>query len=67
MEYGYTRVSTREQNEERQRIALTEWGIEPRRIYTDKQSGKDFNRTQYQRMLRKLRCGEETGGLSPDL
>ena len=58
MNFGYIRVSTREQNDDRQRIALTEWGIEPRRIYTDKQSGKDFNRTQYQRMLRKLHDGD---------
>mgnify|MGYP002622590061 CR=1 FL=1 len=55
MEYGYIRVSTREQNEDRQVIALTEWGIDAKRIYLDKQSGKDFNRPQYKRLLRRLR------------
>ncbi|MBQ3261540.1 MAG: recombinase family protein [Oscillospiraceae bacterium] len=55
MEYGYIRVSTREQNEERQVIALREWGIPPNRIYMDKQSGKDFDRPQYRRLLRRLK------------
>ena len=58
MEYGYTRVSTREQNEERQLIALREWGIPPNRIFVDKQSGKDFERTQYRRMIRRLARGD---------
>ena len=44
MEYGYVRVSTREQNEQRQMIAMKEYGVEEARIYTDKQSGKDFAR-----------------------
>lgn len=52
--YGYMRVSTREQNEERQRIALLEMGVPEKQIYIDKQSGKDFDRTQYKRLLRKL-------------
>lgn len=52
--YGYMRVSTREQNEERQRIALLEMGVPERRIYMDKQSGKNFDRAQYKRLLRKL-------------
>ena len=56
--YGYIRVSSRDQNEDRQRIAMRDAGVENARIYMDKQSGKDFNRTQYQRMLRKLRCGD---------
>lgn len=43
MEYGYIRVSTREQNEDRQVIALTDWGIDVEKIYLDKQSGKDFD------------------------
>lgn len=43
--YGYARVSTREQNEERQRIALLEMGVPEKQIYMDKQSGKDFDRT----------------------
>ena len=58
MNYGYARVSTREQNEDRQLIALRQWGIEPCRIYIDKQSGKDFNRPQYRKLLRKLKAGD---------
>ena len=53
--YGYIRVSTREQNEDRQLIALREIGVEEKNIYTDKQSGKDFNRPQYKKLLRKLK------------
>ena len=52
--YGYIRVSTREQNEERQRIALLEMGVPKERIYMDKLSGKDFERPQYKKLLRKL-------------
>lgn len=52
--YGYIRVSTREQNEDRQRIALLEMGVPEKNIYMDKQSGKDFNRPQYQKLLKKL-------------
>ena len=55
MEYGYARVSTREQNDERQRIALTAFGITPRAIFVDKQAGRDFDRTQYQRLMRRLK------------
>ena len=58
MNYGYVRVSTREQNVERQMIALREWGVEPGRIYLDKRSGKDFERVQYRRMIRKLKKGD---------
>lgn len=53
--YGYIRVSTREQNEDRQLIALREIGVEEQNIYTDKQSGKDFDRPQYKKLLRKLK------------
>ena len=53
MIYGYVRVSTREQNEERQVIAMRDFGVD--RIYMDKQSGKDFDRPQYQKLLRKLK------------
>lgn len=53
MTYGYVRVSTREQNEERQMIAMREFGVD--RIFLDKQSGKDFLRPQYQKLLRKLK------------
>ena len=42
MEYGYARVSTKEQNEQRQIIALEEFGLNLRQIFIDKQSGKDF-------------------------
>lgn len=58
MTYGYVRVSSRDQNESRQMIAMEERGVEPKRIYMDKQSGKDFNRPQYQKLLRKLRAGD---------
>ena len=57
MEYGYARVSMKEQNEERQRIALAEFGIVEQNIYTDKQSGKDFERTEYRRLLGKPKDG----------
>lgn len=53
--YGYIRVSSRDQNEDRQLIALTEVGIGKENIYLDKQSGKDFNRPQYMKLLRKLK------------
>lgn len=53
MIYGYVRVSTREQNEERQLIAMREFGVD--RVFTDKQSGKDFLRPEYQKLLRKLK------------
>ena len=55
MEYGYIRVSTREQNEQRQLNALREFGIGEKQIFMDKQSGKDFERPQYKRMVRKLK------------
>lgn len=58
MEYGYVRVSTKEQNELRQVIALREFGIEEKRIFMDKQSGKDFERANYKKMLRKLKSGD---------
>ena len=55
MEYGYARVSTKEQNELRQLIALREFGLTDRAIFVDKQSGKDFDRPQYKKLLKKLR------------
>lgn len=58
MEYGYVRVSTKEQNEQQQFIALREFGIDDRRIYMDKQSGKDFDRPNYKRLIRKLKSGD---------
>ena len=53
--YGYIRVSSRDQNEYRQLIALKEVGVPEKNIYLDKQSGKDFNRPQYRKLLRKLK------------
>lgn len=58
MEYGYIRVSTKDQNEDRQRIAMREAGIMERQMYMDKQSGKDFNRPAYKRLVRKLKKGD---------
>ena len=58
MEYGYARISTREQNEERQLIALREFGRNDGQIILDKQSGKDFDRRGYRRLLRKLKDGD---------
>ena len=57
-EYRYIRVSSRDQNEERQRIAMLEYGIPPENTVTDKQSGKNFNRPGYRRLLKKLRPGD---------
>lgn len=56
--YGYARVSTKDQNEARQMIAMHEFGIDDRHIFMDKQSGKDFNRPQYVRLIRKLKKGD---------
>ena len=56
--YGYIRVSTKEQNEERQRIALAEFSVPEENIFIDKLSGKDFNRPQYKKLMRKLRAGD---------
>ena len=58
MEYGYVRVSTKEQNEQRQMVALKEYGIAEKRIYMDKQSGKDFERPNYKRLIRKIKSGD---------
>ena len=52
--YGYVRVSTREQNEARQFIAMEEFGVIPENIFLDKQSGKDFNRPKYKMLLARL-------------
>ena len=53
--YGYIRVSTREQNEDRQVIALREVDVPEQNIFIDKQSGKDFDRPQYKKLLRKMK------------
>ncbi len=57
--YGYIRVSSTDQNEIRQRIALEQQGISSGHIFMDKMSGKDFQRPQYQAMLKKLRPGDQ--------
>ena len=56
--YGYVRVSTREQNEGRQIIAMKEFGVAAEHIVLDKQSGKDFDRPGYRRLMRKLKAGD---------
>ena len=53
--WGYARVSSREQNEDRQVIALKEMGVPEQNIFVDKQSGKDFNRPQYKRLMRRIK------------
>ena len=53
--YGYIRVSTKEQNEDRQILALKELSIPEKNLFMDKQSGKNFERPQYQKMVRKLK------------
>ena len=56
--YGYVRVSSQDQNEDRQMIAMHAAGVEEKRIFQDKQSGKDFNRPGYRALLKKLRKGD---------
>lgn len=58
MTYGYIRVSTKEQNEDRQRIALMDAGVPEKNLILDKQSGKDFNRPGYQRLCKKIKPGD---------
>ena len=58
MIYGYIRVSTKEQNEDRQRLAMLEAGIPAKHIVLDKQSGKDFNRPGYRRLCKKMKPGD---------
>lgn len=64
--YGYIRVSSADQNESRQRIALEQQAIPQGRIFMDKLSGKDFHRPQYQAMLKKLRQGDQLCVMSID-
>ena len=58
MVYGYIRVSTREQNADRQLLALRDAAIPGQNIFTDKQSGKDFNRPCYRQLVKKLKPGD---------
>lgn len=57
-QYGYVRVSSREQNEARQLAAMCNAGLRPEYIFADKQSGRDFERPQYKKLLRRLRRGD---------
>ena len=58
--YGYVRVSTKEQNEARQMIAMEEFGVRSEDIYLDKQSGKDFNRPEYRDNIEEIRIEGHT-------
>ena len=58
MTYAYIRVSTRDQNEDRQLAALTNLGISEVNLFLDKQSGKDFNRPAYRKLIKKLKPGD---------
>ena len=58
MEYGYVRVSTKEQNEDRQMVAMRELGVKDGNVILDKQSGKDFDRPGYRRLMRRLKAGD---------
>ena len=64
--YGYVRVSSIDQNEDRQMIALRQKGVEDKHIFMDKQSGKDFERPQYKKMVKKMRQGDLLYVLSID-
>lgn len=57
-QYGYARVSTRDQNLDRQLLALRDFGVGARYIYADKASGKDFDRPEYKKLVRKLCAGD---------
>ena len=56
--YAYARVSSRDQNLQRQTAAFIEFGIDKSRIFSDKKSGKDFDRKEYKRLLKKLKSGD---------
>ena len=56
--YGYIRVSTKEQNEDRQLVAMREFGVEDSRIVLDKQSGKNFDRPGYRRLAKEMKAGD---------
>ena len=65
--YGYIRVSTKEQNIDRQCIAMREFGVLQQNIYIDKQSGKDFDRPAYQRLMSILKPGDTLAIKSIDI
>lgn len=56
--YGYIRVSSTDQNEDRQVLAMKEMQVSPKNIFIDKQSGKDFDRPQYKKLVKKLKPGD---------
>lgn len=56
--YGYSRISTPQQHDDRQRLALLNFGVPANNIFTDQQSGKNFNRPAYKRLLRKLKADD---------
>ena len=58
MVYGYIRVSSRDKCDQRQRAALLNWGVPPQALYADRCSGRDFQRPQYLRLMRRLRRGD---------
>ena len=60
--YGYVRVSTKDQNEDRQIVALNKYNIRHENIFIDKQSGKNFERNEYKRLLQKIKKGDVRGG-----
>ena len=64
--YAYVRVSSTDQNEDRQMIAMEQAGVPEGNIYIDKQSGKDFNRPNYKRLIKRLREGDVLYILSID-
>ena len=56
--YAYVRVSTRDQNEDRQVITMRQMNVPEENIFIDKQSGKDFNRVQYKRLMRRVKADD---------
>ena len=66
MIYGYIRVSSTDQNEDRQLLAMEECRVAKRNLFIDKQSGKDFERPSYKRLLRRLKAGDLLYVLSID-
>ncbi len=64
--YGYVRVSSTDQNEDRQLLAMQSRAVPEKNIYTDKQSGRDFNRPQYQKLLKRMKRGDLLYVLSID-
>ena len=56
--YGYIRVSSTDQNEDRQVLAMKDMQVPPKNIFIDKQSGKDFDRPQYKKLVKKLKSGD---------